>query len=125
MKKDFVKTVSDHFIFHINVMIKAFAIFVVVGGMINILPFFLCKHKYKSKFPSQYKSYEPSSESYQDICFNLNKSCSDKRFYSQGTQTNFVESKICQTQTLSYEEIAFYSKLFNSYFHESGTFDSE
>ena len=85
----------------------------------------LCKHKYKSKFPSQYNSYEPSSENYQDICFNLNKSCSDKRFYSQGTQTNFVESKICQTQTLSYEEIAFYSKLFNSYFHESGTFDSE
>ena len=40
MKKDFVKTVSDHFIFHINVMIKAFAIFVVVGGMINILPFY-------------------------------------------------------------------------------------
>ena len=84
----------------------------------------LCKHSNNlNKSHLQYNSPDSSSESYQDVCFNLNSYCK-KKFYSQGTQTNFVESKSCQTQTLSYEEIAFYSNLFNSHSHLTGTFDS-
>ena len=66
----------------------------------------LCKHRYRSNksHPKYNSTLKPSSENYQDICFNSD-SRYEKSFYSQGTQTNFVESKTIETQTVSSEDI--------------------
>ena len=74
----------------------------------------LCKHRYNfNKSHPKYNSYKPFSEIYQDVCLNLT-SHNEKRFYSQGTQTNFVvESKTVETQTVSTEDILFFLQFLN------------
>ena len=70
----------------------------------------LCKHKNNliKSYPL-YNRPDSCSENYQDVSFNLNSHCK-KKFYSQGTQTNFVESKTVETQTVSTEDILCFLK---------------